>query len=64
LDDKSNLNKVADNLYRDGVEAEVRTKAGDLGIGYADLRKSNIPNEVLEYLSRDEVIKYKAIPLT
>jgi len=63
LDEKSKLNDVATDLYRDGQEAEVRTKAGDLSIGYADLRKSNIPNEVLQYLSRDEVIKFKAIPL-
>jgi type II secretory ATPase GspE/PulE/Tfp pilus assembly ATPase PilB-like protein len=63
LDDTSKLNSVADDLYRNGQEAEVRSKAGRLGIGYADLRKSNIPNEVLEYLSRDEVIKFKAIPL-
>ena len=63
MDDKSQLNDVASDLYRDGQEAEVRTKAGDLGVGYSDLRKVTIPNEVLEYLSRDEVIKYKAIPL-
>lgn len=63
LDDKSHLNTVADDLYRNGQEAEVRAKAGHLGVGYADVRKSTIPNEVLEYLSRDEVIKYKAIPL-
>ena len=61
--DKTNLNKVADSLYRDGLEGEVRSKAGHLGIGYSDLRKSSIPNEVLVFLSRDEVIKYKAIPL-
>jgi len=63
LDDKSHLNTVADDLYRNGQEAEVRAKAGNLGVGYADLRKSNIPNEILEYLSRDEVIQFKAIPL-
>jgi len=63
LDDKSKLNSVASDLYRDGQELDTRTKAGDLGIGYADLRKSNIPNEVLQFLSRDEVIKFKAIPL-
>ena len=63
MDDKSKLNSVADDLYRNGQEAEVRTKAGDLGIGYAELRKSTIPNEVLQYLSRDEVIKFKTIPL-
>jgi len=63
LDDKSKLNSVASDLYRDGQELDTRTKAGDLGIGYADLRKSNIPNEVLQFLSRDEVIKFKSIPL-
>lgn len=63
MDDKSHLNTVADDLYRNGQEAEVRAKAGNLGVGYADLRKSNIPNEILEYLSRDEVIQFKAIPL-
>ena len=63
MDDQSKLNDVASDLYRDGQEAEVRSKAGDLGVGYADLRKSNIPNEVLVYLSREEVIKFKAIPL-
>jgi type II secretory ATPase GspE/PulE/Tfp pilus assembly ATPase PilB-like protein len=63
MDNKSQLNDVANDLYRNGQEAEVRTKAGDLGVGYSDLRKVTIPNEILEYLSRDEVIKYKAIPL-
>ena len=63
MDDKSKLNSVASDLYRDGQELDTRTKAGDLGIGYADLRKSNIPNEVLQFLSRDEVIKFKSIPL-
>jgi type IV pilus assembly protein PilB len=63
LNDKSQLNSVASDLYRDGQEAEVRTKAGDIGIGYADLRKTSIPDEVLKFLSRDEVIKFKAIPL-
>lgn len=63
LDDKSQLNDVASDLYRNGQEAEVRTKAADLGIGYSDLRKVNITSEVLQYLSRDEVIKYKVIPL-
>lgn len=63
LDDKSQLNSVADDLYRNGQEAEARARAATLGIGYADLRKSSIPNEILEYLSRDEVIGYKAIPL-
>lgn len=63
MDDKSHLNTVADDLYRNGQETETRSKAASLGIGYADLRKSSIPNEVLQYLSRDEVIEYKAIPL-
>ena len=63
MNDKSQLNSVASDLYRDGQEAEVRTKAGDIGIGYADLRKTSIPDEVLKFLSRDEVIKFKAIPL-
>jgi len=63
MDDRSQLNNVADDLYRNGQEAEARAKAAQLGVGYADLRKSSIPNEILEYLSRDEVIEYKAIPL-
>lgn len=63
MDDNSKLNDAANSLYRDGQEADVRTRAGELGIGYADLRKSAIPNEVLRYLSREEVIQFKAIPL-
>ncbi len=61
--DKKQINDVATDLYRNGQEAETRSRASQLGIGYADLRQSTIPKEVLEFLSRDEVIKYKAIPL-
>lgn len=61
--DNKQINDIASDLYRNGQEAETRSRASQLSIGYADLRQSSIPNEVLEFLSRDEVIKYKAIPL-
>lgn len=57
------LGDVASNLYRDGQEAEAKSAAASLGLGYADLRKTYIPNEVLSHLSRDEAIANKAIPL-
>lgn len=63
MDNPSKLNNVADDLYRDGQEAEIRSRAAALGIGYADLRRSKIADEVLRYFSREEVIKFKAIPL-
>ncbi len=61
--DQKPINDVASDLYRNGQEAETRERASQLGIGYADLRQSSIPDEVLEYFSKDEVIKYKVIPL-
>lgn len=61
--DKKQLTDVAGSLYRDGQETETRARAAQLRLGYSDLRKTSIPNEVLSYLSRDEVIKYKTIPL-
>ena len=61
--DKKQINDVANDLYRNGQEAETRARAAELSMGYADLRQTTIPKEILEYLSRDEVIRYKAIPL-
>ncbi len=61
--DQKQINDVASDLYRNGQEAETRERASQLGVGYADLRHSTIPDEVLEFLSKDEVIKFKVIPL-
>lgn len=63
MSDQTNLGSVAKDLFRNGQEEEIREKAAQLGIGYSDLRKTHIPNEVLAYLSKDEVIQFKAIPL-
>lgn len=57
------LSDVAKDLFRNGQENETREKAASLSLGYADLRQTFIPKEVLSYLSRDEVIKNKMIPL-
>lgn len=61
--DQKQVTDVAHDLYRNGQEADTKAKANQLGLGYADLRSTSIPNDVLEHLSRDEVIKYKTIPL-
>jgi len=63
MSDPVGLSDVAKDLYRNGQEEEVRSKAAQLGYGYSDLRKTHIPNEVLSYLSKDEVIQFKAIPI-
>jgi type II secretory ATPase GspE/PulE/Tfp pilus assembly ATPase PilB-like protein len=57
------LSDVAQDLYRNGQEDEVRGNAAELRIGYADLRKTHLTDDVLAYLSKDEVIEYKAIPI-
>lgn len=63
MDDKVQISDVANDLYRNGQETEVKTLASQLGLGYADLRHTTITNDVLIFLSREEVIQYHAIPL-
>lgn len=63
MNDRVQISDVANDLYRNGQESETKAKASSLGIGYADLRSTTIPNEVLTKLSREEVIEYHAIPL-
>lgn len=60
---KKDLGGVAQGLYRDGLEKDVRSRASRLKIGYSDLRKANIPSDVLSFVSREEVIEHKCIPL-
>lgn len=63
MSDQQNLSGVAKDIYRNGLEEEVKSRAAKLDYGYSDLRKTHIPNEALTYLSKDEVVQYKAIPL-
>ncbi len=63
MSDQVQIGDVAQSLYRGGQEDEIKALAGKLNLGYADLRKTHIPNEVLAYLSRDEAIQYKAVPI-
>jgi len=63
MSEQKQIGDIAQNMYRSGQEEEIRDLAAHLNLGYADLRKTNIPNEVLSYLSREEVIQYKAIPV-
>lgn len=60
---KKDLGGVVQGLYRDGLEKDVRIRASRLGLGYSDLRKANIPSDVLSFVSREEAIEYKSIPL-
>jgi len=55
---------IAKDLYRDGVEKEARQKAESLNMPYADLSKVTSKSEVLSLLSKEEVIKYKVLPLS
>lgn len=61
--DQKQIGDVAQDLYRNGQEAEVRDKASKLNLGYADLRHTSITNDVLSHVSREEAIEFRVIPL-
>lgn len=63
MSDKVQITDVANDLYRNGQESEVKSKASALNLAYADLRHTSIPNDVLSFLSREEVIQYRAVPI-
>ncbi len=60
---QKDLSSVSKDLYREGIEKQVKTDSKKYNIWYADLRKSSIHDDVLSYLSFDEATEYKAIPL-
>ncbi|MDD5693242.1 MAG: GspE/PulE family protein [Patescibacteria group bacterium] len=60
---QKDLSNVSRDLYRDGIEKQVREESKKFNVWYADLRKSSIHDDVLSYLSLEEATKYKAIPL-
>ena len=62
MEDKQ-FTDVSKKIYRDEQEKRVKEKSQDLNMWYADLRKSHVSNDTLDYMSKEEVEKYKAIPL-
>lgn len=63
MSDKVQISDVASDLYRNGQESEVKARAASLNLAYADLRHTSIPKDVLSFLSREESIQYRCIPI-
>ena len=60
---QKDLSSVSKDLYREGIEKQVKSESKKYNIWYADLRKSPIHDDVLSYLSPDEAMTNKVIPL-
>ena len=54
---------AAKDYNRKSLETEKQELATKLGISYCDPRDKSIPSDVLTFMSKDEIIKYKSIPI-
>lgn len=63
MTDQEDLQSKAKDLYRDGLEDETLRKALDEGVKYFDVRKVEIPNDILSIFSKEEAEGSKAFPV-